>query len=125
MESCSAFYLPRLIGLSDATYVITTGSTFVAADPVVQSLFVKLLPTPADTVASVIETAKEIVAKTSRVSTKLMRNMTIYAPYTPEETHVLDARILISLIGSVDNVEGVKMFFKERRRPQFNGSLDD
>lgn len=123
MESCSAFYLPRLIGLSNATYMTTTGSTFVASDPVVQSLFAELLPTPAETVASAIKIAKGVAANTSLVSTKLMRDMMIYGPLTPEETHVLDSRVFISVVGSKDNVEGIKSF-KERSKPQFSGKLD-
>ena len=123
MESCSAFYLPRLLGLSNAMHLTTTGATYSASDPLVSPLFSKLLPTPEETVAHAVELAVDIADNTSLASTKLMRDMMVYGPPTPEAAHVLDSRVFISMVGSPDNMEGVKSFM-EKRRPEFAGGID-
>ncbi|KAH8664756.1 ClpP/crotonase-like domain-containing protein [Ilyonectria robusta] len=123
LESCSAFYLPRLLGLSKAMHLATTGATYIASDPLVSGLFSKLLPTPQETVSHAIELALDIAENTSLSSTKLMRDMMLYCPETPEQTHVLDSRVFISVVGSKDNMEGVGSFM-EKRKAKFSGSVD-
>lgn len=123
LESCSAFFLPRLIGLAKATHIITTGATYVASDPLVSSLFSKLLPTPHETVAYAIELASEIAENTSLTSTKIMRDLLLYSPNTPEKTHVLDSKAFISVVGSKDNVTGIKSFMR-KKKPNFSGAFD-
>ncbi|OTA64193.1 ClpP/crotonase [Hypoxylon sp. EC38] len=123
MESCSAFYLPRLIGLSKATHISMTGATYSASDPLVSGLYSKLLSTPEKTLEYAVELATDIAENTSLVSTKFMRDMMVYCPPTPEGAHVLDSRAFISVVGSPDNVEGIKSFM-EKRKPQFRGGID-
>ncbi|KAH6886757.1 enoyl-CoA hydratase/isomerase family protein [Thelonectria olida] len=124
LESCSAFFLPRLVGLSNAMHLATTGATYAVTDPLVTGLFSKLLPTPEETVSHAIDLATDIAENTSAASTKLMRDMMLYCPATPEETHVLDSRVFISVVGSKDNMEGVKSFMK-KRQPVFSGTIDE
>ncbi|CAJ0538640.1 Ff.00g066530.m01.CDS01 [Fusarium sp. VM40] len=123
LESCSAFFLPRLIGLAKATHISTTGATYVASDPLVSSLFSKLLPTPQETVVYAIELAAEIAENTSLTSTKLIRDLLLYSPNTPEETHVLDSKAFISVVGSKDNIAGIKGVLK-KKKPEFSGAFD-
>jgi enoyl-CoA hydratase/carnithine racemase len=124
IESCGAFFLPRLIGLSNAMHLTTTGATYAVTDPLVGGLFSKLLPTPEETVAHAIDLATDIAENTSVASTKLMRDMMLYCPATPEETHILDSRVLLSAVGTKDNVEGVRSFM-EKRKPVFSGTIDE
>ncbi|EWZ00119.1 hypothetical protein FOYG_00015 [Fusarium oxysporum NRRL 32931] len=104
LESCSAYFLPRLVGLAKAMHIVTTGETYFASDPLVSPLFSKLLPTPEETVAYAVELASNIGENTSLTSTKLMRDMLLYNSETPEEMHKLDSKVFISLVGSQDNV---------------------
>ncbi|KAH7227044.1 ClpP/crotonase-like domain-containing protein [Fusarium oxysporum] len=104
LESCSAYFLPRLVGLAKAMHIVTTGETYFASDPLVSPLFSRLLPTPEETVAYAVELASNIGENTSLTSTKLMRDMLLYNSETPEEMHKLDSKVFISLVGSQDNV---------------------
>ncbi|KAH7211365.1 ClpP/crotonase-like domain-containing protein [Fusarium oxysporum] len=123
LESCSAYFLPRLVGLAKAMHIVTTGETYVASDPLVSPLFSKLLPTPEETVAYAVELASNIGEDTSLTSTKLMRDMLLYNSGTPEEMHKLDSKVFISLVGSQDNVAGIKGITK-KQHPDFIGLLN-
>lgn len=122
LESCSAFFLPRLIGLSKAMHIATTGGTYLADDPLVSGLFSKLLPTPEETVKYALEVADDIAENTSAVSTQINRDLMVYCPPTPEETHLLDSKAFLYLVGSEDNTEGVKSFM-EKRKAEFSGVM--
>lgn len=122
MEACSHFFLPKLIGLSRALHLTTTGGVYPAEHPLMRELFSEILPTPEATVARALELADEIAKNTSAVSTKLMRDMMYYGPPTAEEAHLLDSKIIHGLFGSKDNNEGVKSFF-EKRPPNFTGTM--
>jgi enoyl-CoA hydratase/carnithine racemase len=123
LESCSAYFLPRLVGLAKAMHIVTTGETYFASDPLVSPLFSKLLPTPEETVAYAVELASNIGENTSLTSTKLMRDMLLYNSETPEEMHKLDSKVFISLVGSQDNVAGIKGITK-KQHPDFSGTFD-
>jgi enoyl-CoA hydratase/carnithine racemase len=75
MEAASSFFLPRLIGHSSALYLTTTGSTLPESSPHFGALFHELLPSPEDALPRALELAEQIVARTSTVSTYLMRVM--------------------------------------------------
>ena len=124
MEACSHFFLPKLIGMSRALHLTTTGSVYPAEHPLMRELFSEILPTPEATLARGLEIADEIAKNTSTVSTKLMRDMMYRAPGTAEEAHLLDSRVIHGLFGSRDNTEGVKSFF-EKRPPKFSGNMVD
>lgn len=124
MEACSHYFLPKLIGLSRALHLTTTGSVYPAEHPLMRELFSEILPTPEATVARALELADEIAKNTSTVSTKLMREMMYRAPASAEEAHLLDSKIIHGLFGTKDNTEGVKSFF-EKRPPQFSGTMQN
>ena len=123
LESCSAFFLPRLLGMAKAMHLATTGATYLASDPLVNPLFSQLLPTPQATVDYAVKLATDIAENTSTTSTKLIRDLLLYSPDTPEETHLLESRVFLSVVGSKDNVEGVESFM-EKRKPVFSGSFN-
>ncbi|KAJ9427837.1 ClpP/crotonase-like domain-containing protein [Fusarium oxysporum] len=100
LESCSAYFLPRLVGLAKAMHIATT-----------------------ETVAYAVELASNIGENTSLTSTKLMRDMLLYNSETPEAMHKLDSKVFISLVGSQDNVAGIKGITK-KQHPDFSGTFD-
>jgi len=122
MEACSSYFLPKLIGLSRALHLTTTGSVYPAEHPLMRELFSEILPTPEATVARALELADEIAKNTSTVSTKLMRDLMYRGPGSAEETHLLDSKVIHGLFGGKDNLEGVKSFF-EKRPPNFTGTM--
>jgi enoyl-CoA hydratase/carnithine racemase len=122
MEACSSYFLPRLIGMSRALHLTTTGSVLPANHTLLDNLFSETLPTPEATLARALELADEVAKNTSTLSTKLMRDLMYRAPDSAEATHLLDSRMIHSLFGSKDNEEGIKSFF-ERRPPGFEGTM--
>ena len=124
MEACSSYFLPRLIGMSRAMHLITTGSVYPASHPLLTNLFSEVLPTPEATVTRALELADEVAKNTSTVSTKLMRDLMYRGANSAEGAHLLDSRVIFGLFGSKDNNEGVKSFF-EKRPPNFQGKMSD
>ena len=124
MEACSSYFLPRLIGMSRAMHLITTGSVYPASHPLLTNLLSEVQPTPEATVARALELADEVAKNTSTVSTKLMRDLMYRGANSAEGAHLLDSRIIFGLFGSKDNNEGVKSFF-EKRPPNFQGKMPD
>ena len=124
MEAASHWFLPKLIGLGKAMHLTTTGGVYPAEHPLMKDLYSELLPSPEATVKRGLELADEIAKNTSTVSTKLMRDLMIYTPDTPEEAHLLDSRVIYGCFGSPDNKEGVASFF-EKRGPNFPGQFPE
>ena len=109
--------------MSKALHLTTTGSTYPASHPLLNSLFSETLSSPEKVLPRAIEIANEIVQNTSPISTYLMREMMYRDAGSPEGQHLLDSRVLYDLFGSTDNTEGVKSFL-EKRKPSFIGTLD-
>ncbi|CRG92044.1 enoyl-CoA hydratase [Talaromyces islandicus] len=122
MEACSSYFLPRLLGLSRALHLVTTGGTYAASDPLLAQLFSEVLPTPEETVSRAIEIANEIAAHTSTVSTAVMHDLMCRGPSTPEEAHLLESRIFLTTLLSRDSKEGMASFL-EKRNPRFTGTM--
>ena len=124
MEAASSYFLPRLIGLSRALHLTTTGSVYPADHPLLGDLFSEILPTPEKCLERAIELASDIAQNTSTISTSLMRDLMYRGPNSAEETHMLDSAVIYGLFGGKDNEEGIRSFF-EKRKPDFKGSFND
>ncbi|KAF2100897.1 ClpP/crotonase [Rhizodiscina lignyota] len=124
MEACSSYFLPKLIGLSRAMHLITTGAVYTADSKLVDGLFSETLDTPDQVLPRALELADEIAKNTSVVSTQLMKEMMWRNPDSPEGAHLLDSRIIYHLFSTTDNKEGVKSFL-EKRPVNFTGTLEE
>jgi enoyl-CoA hydratase/carnithine racemase len=121
MEACSSYFLPKLIGLSKAMHLVTTGSVYPSTDPLFRELFSEIVP-PENVLPRALELADEIAKNTSAVSTHLMKDMMWRNPGTAEQTHLLDSRILLELFDSVDKQEGIDSFL-QKRPAHFKGNM--
>ncbi|KAL1876643.1 hypothetical protein Plec18167_005050 [Paecilomyces lecythidis] len=121
MEACSSYFLPRLIGLSRALHLVTTGGTYAASDPLLSQLFSELLPGPEAVVARALQLAEEIASYTSTVSTSVMHDLMYRGPSSPEEAHLLESKIFLTNLLSKDSNEGMKSFM-EKRDPDFRAT---
>jgi len=124
MEACSSFFLPRLVGHSKALHVALTGTTFLAFDSMVNTLFSELLSTPEETVSRALAIADDIAVNTSLVSTMLMRDLLFHGRSTAEEAHVLDSGVFLAMVGSKDNEEGIESF-KEKGDLCFKNTIEN
>ncbi|KAM3067727.1 hypothetical protein ACMFMG_011463 [Clarireedia jacksonii] len=117
MEACSSYFLPRLIGLSRAMHLTTTGSIYPATSPLLSNLFSEILPAE-QVLPRALELAADVARNTSAVSTTLMRDLMWRGPATVEETHLLDSKVLLELFEGEDKKEGVtsELFFRFWRR---------
>ncbi|KAM6529309.1 hypothetical protein FALCPG4_007450 [Fusarium falciforme] len=123
MEAASSFFLPRLIGMSKAMHLITTGTTYPASHPLLSDLFSETLPNASDVLPRALSIAQDIVENCSNVSWLLNRELMWRNPGTAEGTHLLDSRIIYELFGAADNIEGIKSFL-EKRKAIFKGRVD-
>lgn len=122
MEACSSYFLPRLVGLSRALHLVTTGETYAASDPLLNQLFSEVLPSPEKTVERALQIAADIAKHTSTVSTTVMRDIMYRGPSSAEEAHVLDSKVFLGMLTSKDSQEGIKSFV-QRRKPEFKGNM--
>lgn len=123
MEACSSYFLPRLIGLSRAMHLTTTGSIYPSTSPLLSSLFSEILPHE-QVLPRALELANDIAQNTSAVSTAVMRDLMWKGPGTAEETHLLDSKVLLELFKAGDKNEGIKSFM-EKRNPDFKDNMQE
>lgn len=122
-DSCSSWFLPRVVGISTAMEWMLTGRTFSSEEAHNAGLLRSLHP--ADKVLDVaMELAREISERTAPVSVSLTRQMlwsmlTVPHPMTAHEieTHALNLRGVSS-----DAHEGVRAFL-EHRAPSFSSTV--
>ncbi|KAF4635023.1 hypothetical protein G7Y89_g3090 [Cudoniella acicularis] len=123
MEAASSYFLPRLIGLSRAMHLVTTGSVYPSTHPLLRELFSEIVPEE-KVLARALEIAGDVAKNTSSVSTYLMKDLLWRGPGTAEETHLLDSKILLELFDGKDKKEGIDSFL-EKREPVFKGNMQE
>ncbi|KAH9823730.1 Enoyl-CoA hydratase [Teratosphaeria destructans] len=124
MEAASSYFLPRLIGMSRALHLVTTGATYPANHPLLSTLFSETLKQPEDVLPRALEIADEIVKNCSTVSTFLCKEMMYRDTGSPEAQHLLDSRLIYELFSSKDNKEGVAAFL-QKRPVNFTGTMQN
>jgi enoyl-CoA hydratase/carnithine racemase len=114
-EACSSWFLPRVVGISQALEWCYTGRVFAANEALAGGL-VRSIHQPDDLLATARSIAAEIVDGTAPVSVALTRRM-LWAMLTkdhPMEAHRVDSRAIQHRGRSADANEGVESFLAKR-----------
>jgi enoyl-CoA hydratase/carnithine racemase len=114
-EACSSWFLPRLVGISQAAEWCYTGRVF-GADEARDGGLVRSLHEPDDLVPAARRLAREIADHTAPVSVALTRRMLwrMLGAEHPMEAHRVDSRGILARGASADAREGVTSFLEKR-----------
>jgi enoyl-CoA hydratase/carnithine racemase len=114
-EACSSWFLPRLVGISQAMEWVATGRVFGAQEALAGGLVSRVVP-PDQLLPAARALAAEIVDNTSAVSVALARQLLwrMLGADHPMEAHKLDSRAIYAMGQSPDGYEGVTSFLEKR-----------
>jgi enoyl-CoA hydratase/carnithine racemase len=118
-EAASSWFLPRVVGISQAMEWVATGRVFKADEALAGGLVSKVLPDD-ELLPAAYAIAKEIVDNTSSISVAASRQLlwSMLGASTPWEAHRLDSAAIYALGQGEDVKEGVTSFL-EKRPPSF------
>ena len=118
-EACSSWFLPRIVGISQAMEWVATGRVFPAEEALAGRLVSRVVP-PEQLLPAARALASEIAQNTSAISVALSRQMMwrLLGADHPMEAHRLDSRCMDWTGRSADAHEGVTAFL-EKRPPRF------
>ncbi len=124
-EACSSWFLPRLVGISQAAEWCYSGRVFPAAEALAGGL-VRSVHAPDELLPAAQAIAAEIAEHTAPVSVALTRHMLwrMLGADHPREAHRVDSRGIMERGSSADAVEGVASFL-EKRPPKFPVRVSD
>ncbi|MGP0060900.1 MAG: crotonase/enoyl-CoA hydratase family protein [Beijerinckiaceae bacterium] len=114
-EACSSWFLPRVVGVSQALEWTLSGRVFSAAEALKGGLVKEVLPQQ-DLLPAARALAREIAENTAPVSVALSRQMMwrMLGATHPMEAHRLDSRLIFQRGKSADAKEGVTSFLEKR-----------
>lgn len=124
-EACSSWFLPRLVGISQAAEWCYSGRVF-GADEALRGGLVRSVHAPDDLLPAARAIAAEIAEHTAPVSVALTRQMLwrMLGAAHPMEAHRVDSRGIAERGRSGDSREGV-LSFLEKRPPAFPVKVSD
>jgi enoyl-CoA hydratase/carnithine racemase len=124
-EACSSWFLPRLVGISQAAEWCYSGRVFPAAEALAGGL-VRSVHAADELVPAARAIAAEIAEHTAPVSVALTRQMLwrMLGASHPMEAHRADSRGILERGKSPDSREGVVSFL-EKRAPNFPMKVSD
>jgi enoyl-CoA hydratase/carnithine racemase len=114
-EACSTWFLPRLVGISQAAEWVYTGRVFDAEEARRGGLVSRVVE-PEALLPTARELALEIARNTSAVSVALARQMLwrMLGAAHPMEAHRIDSEAMFYTGRSADAYEGVSAFLEKR-----------
>jgi enoyl-CoA hydratase/carnithine racemase len=114
-EAASSWFLPRIVGISQAAEWCYTGR-IVSAENAMAGRLVRSVHAPDDLLPAARAIAEEIAAGTAPVSVALTRQMLwrMLGADHPMEAHRVDSRAINSRGASADAREGVVSFLEKR-----------
>jgi enoyl-CoA hydratase/carnithine racemase len=124
-EAASSWFLPRIVGISQATEWCFTGR-MISADEAKEGRLVRSVHAPEDLLPAARAIAREIAENTAPVSVALSRQMLwrMLGADHPMQAHRVDSRAINSRGASDDAREGV-MSFLEKRPANFLVKVSD
>ena len=114
-EACSSYFLPRVVGISQALEWCYSGRVFPGDEALAGGL-VRSVHQPDDLLAAAKVIAREIADNTSAVSVTLIRQMMwkMLGADHPMEAHKIDSRGIYFAGKAADAKEGVESFLEKR-----------
>ena len=114
-EAASSWFLPRIVGISQALEWCYSGRVFDAKEALNGRLVSKVLPSD-ELIPAARALAREIAENSAPVSVALIRQMMwrLSALADPMEAHKIDSRGIYSRGASLDVKEGVMAFLDKR-----------
>jgi enoyl-CoA hydratase/carnithine racemase len=114
-EAASSWFLPRVVGISQALEWTLTGRVF-SAQEALEGRLVRKLYKPDELIPAARALAREIADNTSQVSVALTRQMLwqLLGADHPMEGHKVDSRGIHARGSSADAKEGVTSFLEKR-----------
>jgi len=124
-EACSSWFLPRVVGISQAIEWVTTGRVF-SAQEALEGRLVRSLHPREELLDAARALAREIADNTASVSVALARRMlwTMLGAEHPMIAHRADSRGMWYRGQSADAVEGITSFL-EKRPARFTDRVSD
>jgi enoyl-CoA hydratase/carnithine racemase len=124
-EACSSWFLPRLVGISQAAEWCYSGRVFPASEALAGGL-VRSVHSPEDLIPAARTIAAEIADNAAPVSIALTRQMLwrMLGASHPMEAHRVDSRGVYERGRTPDAAEGIKSFL-EKRAPDFPVKVSD
>ncbi len=118
-EASSSWFLPRIVGISQAMEWVATGRVFSAEEALAGGLVRSVHPV-SEVVGAAREVAREISENAAPVSVAISRRLLwrMLGAEHPMEAHRADSRALFARGQSDDAREGVTSFL-EKREPEF------
>jgi enoyl-CoA hydratase/carnithine racemase len=114
-EACSSYFLPRLVGIQQATEWVFTGRVF-SAEEALNGRLVRSVHSGDDLLAVARGIAREIADNTAPVSVALSRQMLwrMMGASHPMDAHAVESRGISARGRSADSKEGVTSFLEKR-----------
>jgi enoyl-CoA hydratase/carnithine racemase len=124
-EACSSWFLPRVVGISQAMEWVATGRVF-SAQEALEGRLVRSVHPGEQLLDAARSLAREIVENTAPVSVALARQMLwrMLGAEHPMIAHRADSRAMWHRGQSADVVEGIGSFL-EKRPPKFTDRVSD
>lgn len=124
-EACSSWFLPRLVGISQALDWCYSGRVFAAEEAKTAGLVREIYP-QAELMDAAKAWCREIIDNTAPVSVSLTRQMMwqMLGADHPMEAHKVDSRAIFERGKTSDAKEGV-MSFLEKRKPEYPEKVSD
>jgi enoyl-CoA hydratase/carnithine racemase len=124
-EACSSWFLPRIVGISQALEWVETGRVFTAEEALAGGLVRSVHPA-GEVVQAARALALEIADNAAPVSVALARRLmwTMLGAAHPMEAHRADSRAMFARGQSTDAHEGVTSFL-EKRPARFTDRVSD